>query len=113
MSKLTDTESKEYAILVSVLPRREKLGSHIPPKETDRSVDELPSELELLTITAGAKAIKDVTIKRRKIDPRLYIGKGQAEEIKELALDVESNIVILDCDLTPRQQRNLEELIGI
>lgn len=113
MSKLTDTKSKEYAILVSILPRSGKLGSHIPPKETDSSVDDLPSELKQLTITAGAEVIKDITIKRRKIDPRLYIGKGQAEGIRQLALDVESNIVIFDCDLTSHQQQNLEELIGI
>ncbi len=113
MPELINTESKEYAILVSILSRREKLNSYIHPKETHRSVDELPGELKQLTITAGAKVIKDITIKRRKIDPGLYIGKGQAEEIKELALDVESNIIIFDCDLTPRQQRNLEELIGI
>ena len=106
-------KSKEYAILVSVAPGREKRDSYIPPQGTHSPLDGLPGELGQLTTTAGAEVVGDITVRRTRIDPQFYIGKGKVEEIKQLASGVESNIVILDCDLTPRQQRNLEERIGV
>jgi GTP-binding protein HflX len=139
MSELIDTGSKEYAVLVSIAPSAGKVPPYIHSKQTHSSEEfpsekvppyipsqqthsyeespgkseELPSELEQLTRTAGADVIAHVTARRTKIDPRFYIGSGKAEEIRDIASGVESNIVIFDCDLTPRQQQNLEELIGI
>lgn len=115
MPELTDTVNKEHAVLVSIAPSAGKVTSYIPyiPSKQTSSSEKFPGELEQLAKTAGAEVITHITARRTKIDPRFYIGRGKAEEIRELALDVESNIVIFDCGLTPRQQQNLEELIGI
>ncbi len=43
----------------------------------------------------------------RECNPSLFIGKGKAEEIKEKATDCD--LIIFDAELTPAQQRNLEE----
>jgi len=43
-----------------------------------------------------------------EIRPATYIGKGKAEEIAELAKAHDAEIVIMDCALSPGQQRNLE-----
>ena len=43
-------------------------------------------------------------------DPALYVGKGKAEELRQLAEALDVDVVIFDDELTPAQQRNLEQL---
>src|SRR6056297_316403 len=74
--------------------------------------DEL-SELELLVETAGAESILKMTYHDRKIDPAYYIGSGKVKEIKEAAETVEANLIVFDNELSPVQQRNLEDKIEI
>ncbi len=47
-----------------------------------------------------------------KITPATYIGKGKAEEIAALVKDGEIDLVVMDCALSPGQQRNLEKAFG-
>ncbi len=70
-------------------------------------------ELELLVDTAGAETVLKMTYHDRKIDPAYYIGRGKVKEIREAAETVSANLIVFDNELSPVQQRNLEEEIGI
>ncbi|PUU93955.1 GTPase HflX [Halanaerobium sp.] len=70
-------------------------------------------ELQLLIETAGAKTILKMTYHDRKIDPAYYIGSGKVKEIKEAAETVAANLIVFDNELSPVQQRNLEDKIEI
>jgi len=48
---------------------------------------------------------------RDKPDKAYFIGKGKAEEIRDLAEEVDAGVVIFDDDLSPAQTRNLETLV--
>ena len=75
-------------------------------EEAEASLD----ELALLTDTAGADPV-DVELQRRdRPDPATYIGKGKAEELRELAEALDVDVVVFDDELSPAQQRNLEKL---
>ena len=93
---------------------REKLvlvGVTIPPDtvdDTDNSVD----ELALLVDTAGADVVARVHQRRQSPDPPTYVGKGKAEELREVALATDCDTVVFDNELTPAQQFNLEKLLG-
>ena len=65
-------------------------------------------ELGLLVQTAGMKPAGQLTCKRQAPDPALFVGKGKADEIKALALEVGAMEVVFDQSLSPAQQRNLE-----
>ncbi|MGM0498833.1 MAG: GTPase HflX [Bacillota bacterium] len=71
------------------------------------------NELKLLVETAGAESILKMTYHARKIDPAYYIGSGKVKEIKEAAETVEANLIVFDNELSPVQQRNLEDEIEI
>jgi GTP-binding protein HflX len=73
-------------------------------------VEEHLTELEELSLTAGAETILKVTQQKTSFDPAYYIGKGKAEELKQLIEMNDINLVIFDDDLTPVQLRNLEKL---
>ncbi len=75
-------------------------------------VDAALDELSQLVDTAGADAVARVVQRRESPDPKYYIGKGKAEELKELSLEVDSDTVVFDDELTPAQQYNLEKLLG-
>lgn len=69
-------------------------------------------ELGLLADTAGAHVVETALQERDQPDKAYFIGRGKAEEIKDLAEELDAKVVIFDDDLSPAQTRNLEELIG-
>ncbi len=71
-----------------------------------------PEEFRFLAETAGALVITNVTGHRRKPDPALFVGKGKAAEIHQHVIAGRIELVLLDQDLSPVQQRNLEKAIG-
>lgn len=74
-------------------------------------VEEHLAELEELALTAGAETILKITQHRQSTDSAYYIGKGKAEEMKQLIEMNDINIVIFDDDLSPVQVRNLQKLL--
>ncbi|MBX3285391.1 MAG: GTPase HflX [Actinobacteria bacterium] len=69
-------------------------------------------ELALLVDTAGADVVGRVVQRRVAPDPATYLGKGKAQELKELSEALDCDTVVFDDELTPAQQRNLEKLLG-
>ncbi|MGI8684456.1 MAG: GTPase HflX [Acidimicrobiales bacterium] len=69
-------------------------------------------ELALLVDTAGADVVGRVVQRKATPDPATYIGKGKAEELRELSLAVDSDTVVFDDELSPAQHRNLEKILG-
>jgi GTP-binding protein HflX len=86
-------------------------GVTMPPATTSETDDHL-DELALLVDTAGADVVGRVVQRRDRPDPATFVGKGKAEELRELSLEVDSDTVVFDDDLSPAQQRNLEKLLG-
>jgi GTP-binding protein HflX len=87
------------------------VGVTVPPgrdDDTEASLD----ELALLVDTAGADEAARVVQRRDAPDPTYFVGKGKAEEIKEVSVAVDADTVVFDNELTPAQQYNLEKLFG-
>lgn len=70
-------------------------------------------ELEELAKTAGAEVCARVTQKRDTPDGATYIGSGRLQEIKEFCSDNEVDLLIFDGELTPSQQRNVEDATNV
>ncbi|MCL1849431.1 MAG: GTPase HflX [Clostridiales bacterium] len=66
-------------------------------------------EMEGLTETAGGAIVDKVMVNRDKPHPAHYFGKGKIEEISEIAIEGSIDLVIIDDELTVRQQNQLEE----
>jgi GTPase len=80
------------------------------------SADEAEASLEelaLLADTAGAEPVETVLQRRTTPDPATYIGRGKADELREVAHALDLDVVIFDDELTPAQQRNLEKLFAV
>ena len=96
-----ELNEEETAILVGVEQ----------PAEWD--VEESLAELERLAETAGAKTVGVVKQKRTKADSAFYIGRGKVSEIAILLQETGASMVIFDNELSPSQQRNLEQAFGV
>ena len=70
-------------------------------------------ELKNLVITLGMDVVQRLTLNRMEVHPAYGIGKGKAQEIAELAKQIEADCIIFDFNIEPRKQRNWEELTGI
>ena len=64
-----------------------------------------------LVETAGGTVAGQVVQRKQKPDPGYYVGTGKAEEISLMAKAVDAGLVVFDDELSPAQQKNLEELI--
>jgi GTP-binding protein HflX len=74
-------------------------------------VEDSLKELELLADTAGADTVGTVIQQVRKINAATYLGSGKVEQLRELAEEMEADLVLFDDDLSPNQLRNLEQTI--
>jgi len=66
-------------------------------------------ELARLAETAGVEVVGTVTQKRERPDPVYFVGKGKAREIRQIRAESGAEVLLVDGDLSPGQQRNLEE----
>jgi len=81
--------------------------------ESAEDADASLEELALLADTAGAVPVESVLQRRRTPDPKTYVGKGKADELRELVDARDIDVVIVDDELTPAQQRTLETLFKV
>jgi GTP-binding protein HflX len=72
--------------------------------------DELDEMRELLR-TARVRTVGTLVQHRRRPDPRTYLGPGKLDELRELARRLDAEVVVSDDELTPRQQRTLEDAL--
>jgi GTP-binding protein HflX len=71
------------------------------------------AELRELLRTAGVAVAGEMTQRRPKPDPDRYFGKGKLSELKQAIKEADANLVVADDELVPRQERNLEEAVGV
>jgi GTPase len=69
--------------------------------------DEL-AELDELARTAGVEPVARLVQHRASPDPRTYLGKGKLEELKQAYADAGAEVLLVDDELSPSQQRLLE-----
>lgn len=70
-------------------------------------------ELKGLVLTLGMEVVQRLTLNRMEPHPAYGIGTGKAQEISDLAKQIEVDCIIFDFNLEPRKQRNWEELSGL
>ena len=70
-------------------------------------------ELRQLAETAGAEVIAKFLQKRPKPDPGFFIGRGKVRDLALYAQQEDIDLCVFDEELSPAQQRNLEQSLGI
>ncbi len=90
---------------------REKRGERallIQPQAPGRDESEAMEEFGELTRSAGATVLAQITARVERPNPALYIGSGKADEAKELCTLHDIDLVLVNANLSPVQERNLE-----
>jgi GTP-binding protein HflX len=80
------------------------LGRGVDPEE------EL-GEIRELARTAGVEPVSELVQTRGRPDPRTYVGKGKLEELKHAYKESGAESLLVDDELAPSQQRQLENLL--
>jgi GTPase len=71
------------------------------------------AELRELLRTAGVAVAGELTQRRPEPDPDRYLGRGKLAELKRTVEEKGANLVACDDELKPRQERNLEQALGV
>jgi GTP-binding protein HflX len=98
--------STERALLVGVAWKRSPRVPGIPAGAPER---ESLAELVELARSAGAEVAATVFQLRDAADPATLVGRGKLDEIRAEAYAKDAPLIIFDSDLSPVQQRNIEE----
>ena len=99
---MIETEKKQERVLI--------VGVELQGMENfDMSMEELASQAK----TAGAEVVGIYTQKREKYDSKTFVGSGKLEEIAQMVDADEVSTVVVNNRLTPRQNVNLEEILGV
>ena len=99
---MIETEKKQERVLI--------VGVELQGMENfDMSMEELAS----LAKTAGAEVAGVYTQKREKYDSKTFVGSGKLEEIAQMVDADEVSTVVVNTRLSPRQNVNLEEILGV
>ncbi len=93
-------EKKSKALLIGFYTH----GSDKP------SCMEYLEELRLLVKTFGIEDTEKVPSFLKKIDPATYMGSGKVQEISDYAYANEFDLIVIDEEISPSQQRNLEKV---
>jgi GTP-binding protein HflX len=70
-------------------------------------------ELGELLRTAGVAVVGEMLQRREQPHPNTYLGPGKVAEAKAAAAAADANLIACDDELTARQERNLEEAVGL
>src|SRR6195256_6143682 len=70
--------------------------------------DEELAELDELARTAGVEPVARMVQHRQHPDPRTYVGKGKLDELKQSYGNARAEVLLVDDELSPSQQRLLE-----
>ena len=84
----------------------------LPREGQRRSAEARVEEAEGLAEAIGIDVVASRPLRVRAVRPATLLGKGQVEEIAEIAKQDEAKLLIVDAALTPIQQKNLEEEVG-
>lgn len=98
MAVLERPDGGERAILVQIAS---------PGVEADTAL----TEFKELALSANAQVLACVSGTRAKPDAKYYVGLGKAEEIREQVVAHDAELVLVNHELTPSQERNLERLL--
>ena len=88
------------------------VGVELRHREDFLSIDDSLDELTLLANTAGIHVVGRTTQKLATPNPKTFIGSGKVEETATLAKENSADIILFDDELSPRHQRELEEIWG-
>src|SRR5580693_8980168 len=102
------TEHRERVFLVGLGKKR---PGRLPGVEAGQAERESLLELAELARSAGAEVTGSMLQMRERPDPATLVGQGKLEEIEIEARMHNAPLVIFDTNLTPTQQRNIEEAL--
>jgi GTP-binding protein HflX len=99
---------RERAVLVTVQldPRFSRGRSRWP-------LEDEAQELRELAVSAGCDVREAVTAHRHRPVSGTFLGRGKLEEIAQAATDAQGQVVVFNQELSPAQQRNIEDLLRV
>ena len=96
----------------AVLARNSAAENMERPRVSRVGLEESLAEFRELVASAGAEVAGEFVQHRDRPDPATLIGKGKLQEIAGAVASVDADLVLVDHELTPSQQRNIEREVN-
>lgn len=96
----------ERALLVTV-----QLDPRFSKGHTSWSLEDEAGELKELVSSAGCRVVGEVAARRHEPVAGTFVGRGKLEEIAQAVQDTKAQVVVVNQELSPAQQRNIEDVL--
>jgi GTP-binding protein HflX len=93
-------------------PKALLAGAYLHWTEKEACEEHL-DELAFLAETAGVESLEKITCHTRKVEAGTFFTSGKLQELVDRAKELKADLVIVDNEISPTQQRNLEKAFGI
>src|SRR3990172_6180471 len=103
-------ETNKPALTAVSGARRRERALLVQLRLSGRVEQEALEELRLLAESAGAEVCGAITGRRQVPDAATFIGKGKAEEVRDAVVREHAELVLVNHELSPAQERNLEKI---
>jgi GTP-binding protein HflX len=88
------------------------VGVQLKKHKNGWGIEDSLSELGQLSRTAGLEVVGQTWQRLDSFNPATLVGSGKVEELIELRHDLACDLIVFDDELSPRQLRNLEKVVG-
>lgn len=82
-------------------------------KKDEWNIEDIKEELKSLVLSVGGEVLELMVCRLKEINASYYIGKGKVYEISGRINALSADVVIFDCDLSPAQQREIENIVEV
>jgi GTP-binding protein HflX len=88
------------------------VGVELASDQSHLTTEDSLTELALLADTAGLSVVGQASQRLQHPDPKTFLRSGKVQEVKQLAGEVMADVILFDDELSPRHQRELENIFG-
>jgi GTP-binding protein HflX len=106
--KVEDIKNEQDEELESL--EQDKSSQKLSPEDIQIFMEYRLEEAVGLALALDLEVVHQESVVLRQVNPSIFIGSGQAESIKNLVQQLQITLIIIDNQLSPVQQRNLEKL---
>jgi GTP-binding protein HflX len=110
-TELPRTSSASERAILAAVEWKSRRASSQPRRRVD--AEESLEELRELAVSAGATVVDTVLQIREAPEAATLVGAGKVRELSAMAASVHADLILFNNDLSPTQQRNLENALSV
>ena len=102
---------RAFLVTIQLDPRFSASAKGADRSESPWLLEDEAQELKELVVSSGCRVVGELTARRHEPVAGTFLGGGKLEEVASLVQETQAQVVVVNQELSPAQQRNIEEIV--